>query len=108
MRSASTLRRLNLRVGQWIEVRSAQEILATLDEDGCLDQLPFMPEMIKFCGGRYRVLKRANKIIDLVRTTGVRKMTGTVILENIRCDGSSHGGCQAGCHLLWKEAWLRK
>jgi len=26
---------------------------------------------------------------------------------NLRCDGSAHDGCQAGCELFWKEAWLR-
>ena len=63
------VRKLNLRVGQWVEVRSA-EILATVDENGCLDGLPFMPEMLNFCGRRYRVLKRATKVIDMVRMTG--------------------------------------
>jgi hypothetical protein len=24
-----------------------------------------------------------------------------------RCDGSAHGGCQAGCLIFWKEAWLK-
>src|SRR5262249_5032171 len=24
-----------------------------------------------------------------------------------RCDGQAHGGCQAGCLIFWKEAWLR-
>ena len=32
----------------------------------------------------------------------------TVYLEDLRCDGSGHGGCQAGCKLYWKEAWLRR
>ena len=29
-------------------------------------------------------------------------------LEDLRCDGSAHGGCQAGCLLYWKEAWLTR
>jgi hypothetical protein len=29
-----------------------------------------------------------------------------VLLEELRCDGADHGGCQAGCLLIWKEAWL--
>ena len=36
---------LNLRVGELVEVRSEDEILATLDVDGELEGLPFMPEM---------------------------------------------------------------
>jgi hypothetical protein len=108
MKQAKISGKLNLRVGQWVEVRSAREIMETLDENGCLDGLPFMPEMLKFCGNRYRVFKRCNKVIDMVRKTGLRKMTGTVILDTVRCDGTSHGACQAGCHLLWKEIWLRR
>ena len=34
-------------------------------------------------------------------------MTSTVYLDDVRCDGSGHGGCQAGCRIYWKEAWLR-
>src|SRR4051794_17968284 len=30
------------------------------------------------------------------------------LLNYLRCDGSAHGGCQAGCRLYWKEAWLRR
>ena len=35
-------------------------------------------------------------------------MHDTVYLDDLRCDGSGHGGCQAGCLLYWKEAWLRR
>ena len=42
--------RLNLRVGEAVEVRSEAEILSRLDENGRLDGLPFMPEMLQFCG----------------------------------------------------------
>ena len=35
-------------------------------------------------------------------------MRDTVYLEDLRCDGSGHGGCQAGCRIYWKEAWLRR
>jgi hypothetical protein len=30
------------------------------------------------------------------------------MLEDLRCDGSGHDGCQAECRFFWKEAWLRK
>src|SRR6267142_1519493 len=50
---------LGLRAGHWVEVRSADEILATLDDRGALDALPFMPEMLQYCGKRFRVFKRA-------------------------------------------------
>ena len=97
-----------LRPGDVVEVRSAAEILATLSGDGTLDRMPFMPEMIHHVGRRYRVTRRVDKICDTIAATGSRRMYDTVYLVDLRCDGSSHGGCQAGCKLYWKEAWLRR
>ncbi len=36
--------------GDVVEVLSEREILATLDENGTFEKLPFMPEMLDFCG----------------------------------------------------------
>jgi hypothetical protein len=98
---------LGLRAGHWVEVRSAAEILATLDDRGCLDALPFMPEMLQFCGRRVRVFKTAHKTCDTIERYVGRSMTNTVHLDGLRCDGEAHDGCQAGCLLFWKEAWLK-
>ena len=101
-------RALGLRAGDWVEVRSAAEILATLDERGRLDALPFMPEMLQYCGKRFRVFKSAHKTCDTIESYQNRKLTDSVHLEELRCDGEAHGGCQAGCLLFWKEAWLKR
>ena len=101
-------RSLGLRAGESVEVRPAAEILETLDEEGRLEGLPFMPEMLPYCGRRFRVLSRAHKTCDTVNKTGGRRMRGAVHLEELRCDGSGHGGCQAACLLFFKEAWLRR
>src|SRR5215510_12536323 len=99
--------RSNLRVGDWVEVRSKQEILRTLDKQGQLDALPFMPGMFQYCGQRFRVFKRAHKTCDTVNRSGGRRMVNAVHLEGIRCDGAAYSGCQAGCLIFWKEAWLK-
>lgn len=96
-----------LRVGDWVEVRSKSEILATLDRDGRLEGMPFMPEMFAFCGKRFRVYRRAHKSCDTVFPVRSRRIAHAVHLET-RCDGRMHGGCQAGCLLFWKEAWLKR
>ena len=99
------------RAGNWVEVRSQQEILATLDARGCLDGLPFMPEMLQYCGKRFRVATSAHKSCDTKQGSVTRGkalgMTDAVHLEALRCDGQAHGGCQAGCLLFWKTAWLK-
>jgi hypothetical protein len=98
----------NLRAGDWIEVKSADEILANLDASGCLDGLPFMPEMLQYCGRQFKVYKSAHKTCDTIRDYVIRRMDSTVHLEELRCDGGGHEGCQAGCLLYWKEAWLKR
>jgi hypothetical protein len=98
---------VQLRVGQLVEVRSAEEIMATLDELGELDSLPFMPEMLQYCGKQLRVGKVAGKVCDTMTRSGMRKMENAVHLIGVRCDGSQHSGCQAACMIYWKTAWLR-
>jgi hypothetical protein len=96
-----------LKAGDWVEVRSKEEILATLDKRGQLDGLPFMPQMFLYCGKRLQVYKRAHKTCDTVFPVRGRWMAEAVHLET-RCKGLGYGDCQAGCLIFWKEAWLRK
>ena len=91
-----------LRPGDVVEVRSPAE-LATLGADGSLDGMPFMPEMARLAGRRFTVSRRVDKICDTIAATGSRRMRDTVYLEDLRCDGSGHGGCQAGCRIYWKR-----
>jgi hypothetical protein len=99
---------LGLRVGDVVEVRSEEEILATLDKEGTLNGMPFMPEMLEYCGKRFRVEKRADKTCNTITVMESRRVHDSVHLEGLRCDGDAHGGCQAQCFLFWKEAWLKR
>lgn len=94
--------------GTWVEVLPAAEILRTLDEGQSLDGLPFMPEMLPYCGKRYRVALRAERTCINPPEVPFRRLQDSVVLDGLRCDGSLHGGCQLGCMFLWKEAWLRR
>jgi hypothetical protein len=97
-----------LRRGDLVEIRSHGEILATLDETGSLDGLPFMPEMIAYCGQRLLVDKIADKLCEYKHYMGSRKLPDAVLLADQRCSGADHGGCQARCRIFWKNVWLRK
>jgi len=48
---------VTLRAADWVEVRSKDKILRSLDEGGRLEELPFMPQMFEFCGKRFRAFK---------------------------------------------------
>ena len=91
--------------GDVVKVRSWPEIISTLDADGKLDGLPFMPEMLEYCGHRFTVTKRLERTCEET-TGGMRRIHNAVFLESLRCSGSAHGGCQKACRILWKEAWL--
>jgi len=96
--------------GERVVVRSAQEILATLDADGRLDAMPFMPEMIAYIGREMQVARRIQR--TCVEGPGLRRLDDAVALESgaleaARCDGAMHDGCQRGCMIFWKAAWLR-
>ena len=59
---------MTLSAGDWVEIRSKDEILATLDKNGRLDGLPFMPQMFKWCGRQFKVQKRCMKWSASART----------------------------------------
>jgi hypothetical protein len=96
-----------MRAGDKVELRPPGEILASLDQYGTLDGLPFMPEMLSFFGRQFTVDARVERACDTIDYTGPRRLRDTVLLDDLRCGGSAHAGCQARCRLYWKEAWLR-
>jgi hypothetical protein len=102
------LRTKELRPGDIVRVRTAREILATLDADGTVEGIPFMPEMVRHVDKRYRVSKRIEKICWYTAESSSRRLPNTLLLEDLRCDGSAHGGCQAECRIYWKEAWVER
>lgn len=100
-----------LSAGDWVEIRGKEEILATLDNNGRLEGMPFMPQMFKWCGQRFQVYKRAHKTCDTVTGWDTGEWLGRRIPNgvhlNLRCDGEAYGGCQASCLIFWKEAWVK-
>jgi hypothetical protein len=99
---------LNLQPGEWVQVRSCEEISATLDEKRKYKGLYFMPEMEKFCGGKFKVFKKV-EIIKLESTGELRKLRSpSVFLEGVYCNGETHDGCDRACFHFWREIWLKR
>jgi hypothetical protein len=98
---------LGLEPGDWVQVKSEAEIRASLDAQGKLRGLQFVPrEMLPHCGKQYRVHKRVEKIF-LEESRRNRKLKNTVLLENVQCQGIGLD-CDRCCYLFWREAWLKK
>jgi hypothetical protein len=98
---------LNLKPGELVEVKSEEEIAATLDENRRHRGLVLMCNMRKFCGKRYRVFKKIDTIL-LECSGDMRKIKNTVLLEGVYCDGLEFSGCGRSCLHFWREAWLKR
>lgn len=97
---------LGLEPGDWVEIKSEAEILATVDKLGRMKGLQFMPQMRQYCGTRARVYKRLERLL-FEESQQRRRVTNTVILEGLICDGDGVG-CDRSCFFFWREAWLRR
>jgi hypothetical protein len=99
---------LNLKPGEFVIVRSQDEIHATLDRNNKNRGLLFDSEMLRYCGGTFRVLKRVNQIVD-ERTGKTMKMKSPcIILEGVACVSEYHRWCPRAIYHYWREAWLRR
>ena len=100
---------LDLQVGDLVEVRSREEVEATLDENQRNRGLWFDAEMLRLCGRRGRVLKRVERIIDERTGRMLRIKKDTVIVEGmISCDGLYHNLCTRSFVAFMREAWLKR
>src|SRR5207249_5768298 len=91
--------------GDLVEVKTSHEILQTLDADGTLDHVPFMPEMLAYCGKTFRVSKWVATVCPGPRGFPTDDV---FFLQDLRCSGAAHDGCQKACRIFWRQAWLRR
>jgi len=97
---------LNLQPGEWVEVKSFEDIQQTLDSEGKNHGLLFVNKMNLHCGRRYRVFKRVESIFNEF-TKEHRKVRNTVLLEGVYCHAEGLG-CDRSCFHMWREVWLRR
>ena len=96
------------KVGDRVRVKTASEILDSLDSQARHEGLPFMPQMSEFCGQELEVTRWVNNVC-YQSDEGVKfaQLGNCVLLDVARCDGASYGGCQMACPLIWKTAWIQ-
>ena len=97
-----------LAVGDWVRVRSLDEIQSTLNNWGQLKGCTFMPEMIDYCDTRQKIHKVMQRFVD-ERDLRVKKVSGIILLEGVYCQGTADfGSCDRSCFFFWREEWLEK
>jgi hypothetical protein len=99
---------VSLQAGDWVRVRSREEIEATLDRWKELKGCAFLEYMWQYCGATHRVLQVMERFLD-ERDYKVKKVRGVVLLEGVICRGTPvFGRCDRCCHLFWREEWLER
>ncbi len=106
--SALTIPLAPLQAGDWVRVRTLEEIEATLNHWRQLRGCTFMPEMAKYCGTTQRVLKPMKRFVD-ERDLRAKKSSGIILLQGVMCQGTAEfGSCDRSCFLFWREEWFEK
>ncbi|MGO4871859.1 MAG: GNAT family N-acetyltransferase [Roseiarcus sp.] len=109
--AARNAAKLDLEVGEWVKIRPAEEILATLDDNRKNRGLVFEQEMLRHCGKTYRVLARLSRIIDEKSGKMIALANDCIALEGLTCRGLDNRQrlfCPRGPFFYWREAWLER
>ena len=99
---------LDLQPGELVEVRCKEEIEATLDKQHRNRGLLFDTEMVPYCGGIYRVLRRVHHIIDEKTGKMMHMRYPCIVLEGVYCKSDFHRLCPRAIYSYWRENWLRR
>ena len=98
---------LNLQPGDFVKVKSYEEILTTLNTNNKNRGMHFDGEMVPYCGGTYRVQGRVERFIDEKTGYMKRLKTPAVILDGVVCRSrySNHRMfCPRAIFAWWRES----
>lgn len=92
-------------VGDWVRVKDAEAIRATLDQHNTLRGMAFTGPQWSYCGKTFHVDGVVRRIMN---DFGVLRAVGrSVSLAGATCGGpNDEGGCGRVCSLLFRDEWL--
>jgi hypothetical protein len=103
--------KLDLQPGEWVRVKSHQEITATYDSNYKNRGLSFDKEMAPYCGGTYKVLRRVEKLVNEKTGRMQELKTPAIILDSVVCQ-ARYSECRLFCPRavfpFWREIWLER
>ena len=102
---------LNLQPGELVRVKSHQEILQTVTIDRQNRGMRWDAELVPYCGGTYRVLKRVTRIVN-EKTGEMQEMKNPcIVLDSVVCEAryaKCRLFCPRGIYSYWREIWLER
>src|ERR1019366_1274782 len=102
---------LNLQPGELVRVKTHEEILRTLNTSSMNRGMYWDAEMVPYCGGTYRILKRVTRIIN-EKTGQIQEMKNPcIILDSVVCQ-ARYSHCRMfwprSIYPYWREIWLER
>ena len=100
-----------LEPGDWVVVKSQEEIEETLNRGQKNRGLLFDIEMLPYCGRRMRLLSKVDQIIDEKRGVMLKLPLDCWIIEGAVCNGLQSRNrlfCTRQIYPFWREIWLRR
>ncbi|MEV7780700.1 hypothetical protein [Kitasatospora sp. NPDC088351] len=92
-------------VGDWVRVKDADAVRATLDEQDRHRGLWFTDSQWSYCGRTYRVEHIVRRMVD--DHYRMRRLSSTTTLAGATCLGADRTqGCGLACALLFRDEWL--
>jgi hypothetical protein len=102
---------LDLKPGELVRVKSKEDILKTLNKRNRNHGLSFDPEMVRYCGNVYRVLARAERVIEEPTGRMITLSNDCIILDGVICRAEYSGKrlfCPRSLYPFWREIWLER
>jgi len=99
---------LDLEVGEFVRIKSKDEIAATLDSRNLNRGMGFEEEMARYCGKTARVLRRVDRCIDEKTGKLLTMKNPCIVLDGVACAGVYHANCPKGYLPFWREVWLER
>jgi hypothetical protein len=103
--------RLNLQVGDMVEIRSKADIEQTVNRRNRNRGLAIDEEMTTYCGGRYRVTTRVDRIINEQTGEMMEFKNPCIVLDGVFCKGEYSAKrimCPRRITAYWREIWLKR
>jgi hypothetical protein len=94
-----------------VEVKSHDEIRNTTTEGNFNRGMRFDPEMAQFCGRRYKVSRRVERIIDERTGRMLNMKSPCIVLEGVVCSADYSAKrlfCPRQICSYFREIWLRR
>jgi hypothetical protein len=100
--------KLDLVPGELVQIKTVDEIKATLDANQKNRGLFFDQEMLPFCAQTFRVRGRVDHIIEESTGRMMRIPGDCIVVEGTACTGKYHMSCPRAILPYWREIWLRR